>query len=348
MNSKELPPSRHTLKNENGMEVDIVSFGATIAAIRTPDKEGKVENIVFGFENDDDYRNKDHPHYGGTIGRTPGRIANHSFKLNEETYDVTDNFNGHHLHGGDKGFDKRPWSFENISDTQVTLYRRSQDGEENYPGALDVRVTYTLDDNNALKIRYDTQAIDKATPVNLTNHSYFNLRGDKGHIGDHHLSVCANKVLATDSEMIPTGETTNVANTKLDFRQQHPLNKVGDTEQHGMMTSLDHSFVIADNDQHYDNQPLAAHLEDPKSGRVMDVYTSEPMIQVYTPGSLPNYEAGGGSEYSSAAICLETQHAPDSVNHPEFPTTILEAGERSISETIYKFSTIEQQPPLRQ
>ncbi|TAF39240.1 MAG: galactose mutarotase [Alphaproteobacteria bacterium] len=337
-----------TLSNKDSMSVDLTNFGATIMSINVPDKHGTLGDVVVGYNQPEDYRDKDNPSMG-VPGRYAGRIEGGSFQLEGATYTLDQNNGRHCLHGGNNSLYKTTWNIEAVSPQSVTFGCISPEGDggngidrTGFPGNLDVRVTYTLTDNNAIKIHYEAQT-DKPTVLNLTNHTYFNLAGEASgrNVTDLMLTMPAKEYLAVDAEMLPQ-EIVPVAGTPFDFTTPKPLSHAlahtDDPQINIAGGGIDHTFLIPD----YDGTTLrlAAHAEDRESGRSMDVYTTELSMQVYTPNSLSTIPTKDGSKQHGQhdAICFETQHLPDSPNHPEYPTTILNPGERYTSETIYQFS----------
>jgi aldose 1-epimerase len=324
----------YTLTNNAGDQVGVTNYGCIVTSWHTKDKAGTQSNIVLGFDNLQSYRDKS-PLYGAAVGRYANRIANARFAINGTTYNLVANNGKNHIHGGTKGFDKQVWEGAAATDgtASVTLTYRSPDGEEGYPGNLTATVTYTLTDSNELKIDY-TAATDKATPVNLTNHSYFNLTGDVNHtVLNHVLQVHAGRYTPADEAKIPTGEIAPVTGTPLDFRQPRSIG-----ERIALITNgYDHNFVLDDTGTALKH---TAMLWDSVSGRKMDVYTTEPGVQLYTgnflDGSIKTPD--GKPVKKHAGLCLETQHFPDSPNNPRFPTTLLQPGTVYRSTTVYKVS----------
>lgn len=322
----------YTLTNKNGHQINIINYGATITSWVTPDKHGRKSNIVLGFDSIDGYLAQP-PYFGATIGRYSNRIANGRFTIGTETYTVATNNGENHLHGGNKGFDKVIWEAKPSDEgsASVTMKYISMDGEEGYPGNLQVAVTFTLTDDNELMIQYGAET-DKATVVNLTNHSYFNLTGDMSNsILEHLLQVNAAKYTPVDKGQIPTGEFKAVPGGPFDFLQPHAIGE----RIHETNGGYDHNFVLT---KQSNRSELIATLSDPVSGRTLEVYTSEPGMQLYTgnflDGSLKTSDGKSIDKY--AALCLETQHFPDSPNQPGFPSTLLQPGEKFQSETKYK------------
>lgn len=326
-----------TLKNEQDIEIKITNFGGIITEIHTPDKKGKSGNIVLGFDNLDQYL-AGHPNFGALIGRYGNRIADAQFSLDGETYHLAANNGDNSLHGGIIGFDDVLWDAKVIAcDARAVLQLSytSQDGEEGFPGTLQTVVTYELF-MDELFITYEAET-DKATPVNLTNHSYFNLAGE-GTILDHILYLNASKYTPVNDDLIPTGEIANVEGTPFDFRKP---TAIGDriAEVGGTPVGYDHNFVL-DNSQ--DKEVLAAKVLDPKSGRFVEVYTTEPGVQFYTGNFLDGtLKTGDWVLVQYSGLCLETQHFPDSPNQPDFPSTILRPGEKYVTQTIFKFGVEE-------
>ncbi len=336
-----------SLKNKNGMEVKITNFGGIITSIIVPDKNGKMADVVLGFDNIEQYL-EPHPYFGAIIGRYGNRIAKGKFKLDNlptgqagNEYTLVKNNGENHLHGGTKGFDKKIWKAQEIrtsSKIGVKMSYTSLDMEEGYPGNLIVTVQYYLNNKNHLVIAYEASS-DKKTICNLTNHSYFNLAGEgNGTILNHELTVNADKFTPTDEGMIPTGDLQSVEATPFDFKNATPIGQriENDHQQLKNGNGYDHNFVLNERK----NIDSAASLFDPESGRFMEVFTTEPGVQIYTANSLDGTLMGkSGKPYlKRGAVCLETQHFPDSPNQPNFPSTVLEAGELYLSATIYKFS----------
>lgn len=320
----------YTFTSETGIIVKITNFGGIVTEIITPDRDGNPGNIALGFDNLDQYL-AGHPNFGALIGRFGNRIAKGTFELDGETYSLAINNGNNTLHGGIIGFDDVLWDAE-IVDTKngesLELKYLSVDMEEGYPGNLDVTVHYALVEND-LEITYHA-ITDKATPVNLTNHSYFNLAG-KGTILDHILTLHASHYTPVDEELIPTGEIAPVEGTPFDFREPKAIGK----EIAGTDGGYDHNFVV---DREGEGLQMIAKLEDPKSGRVLEVLTMEPGVQFYTGNFLDGTITSGGTTYvKNSGLCLETQHFPDSPNQPGFPNTILNPGQEYKTKTIYRF-----------
>jgi aldose 1-epimerase len=328
----------YTLTNSTGMTARIMTYGATLTELTAPDREGKLEDVVLGFDNLKGYL-AGHPFFGSTVGRVANRIAKGHFTLDGKEYQVAKNNGPNALHGGLKGFDKVVWKAEPVQTPDgaaVKFTYRSKDGEEGYPGELTATVTYTLTNSNELKLDY-TATTDKATPVNLTNHTYFNLAGLKtGDILGHELMLAADRYTPADDTLIPTGEIKSVQETPLDFTtptligariKQIKSDPVG----------YDHNFVLNSGGK---KLALAARVREPKSGRTLEMFTTEPGVQFYTGNFLDGKLTGkGGIVYKQhTGFCLEAQHFPDSVNHPNFPSMILRPGQTYTQTTVYKFS----------
>jgi aldose 1-epimerase len=330
----------YTLTNVNGMEVRTIPYGAIIASVRVPDRRGHLADVVLGFDTIDGYTSKS-PYFGAVVGRYGNRIAKGRFTLDGATYQLATNNGVNHLHGGVKGFDKALWRaepFERDGLVGVVYSHTSPDGDEGYPGTLTIHVTYTLTPSNAITVDYDATT-DRATPVNLTQHSYFNLAGEgNGDILGHRLTIDADRFTPVDDTLIPTGELAPVTETPFDFRKATPIGaRIGaDDAQLHYGGGYDHNWIL--NRQSPDLQH-AARLEDPTSGRTLDVSTTEPGLQFYSGNFLDGTITGkAGHVYGKrSALCLETQHFPDSPNHANFPTTILQPGTRFQSKTVFAF-----------
>lgn len=326
-----------TLKNTNGMTARVTTYGATLTELLVPDKNGKFANVVLGFDNLRDYESN-LPYFGATIGRYANRIAGAEFNLTGTTYKLAQNdgkFNNT-LHGGWKGFDKRIWSGKQSKTDEgdsVAFSYVSPDMEEGFPGTLNVCVSYILTKDNELKIEFSA-VTDRTTPVNLTNHAYFNLCGaGTGNILQHELQINADHYLPTNEEMIPTGELKNVEGTPFDFRKLTPIGaRIGTIPNRG----YDHNYVLHPREN---REPrLVAAVRDPKSGRRLQVLTTEPGLQFYSGNWLDEPIPGIGVIYDQHdAFCLEAQHFPDSVHHPHFPNVIYGPDDKYHQITIYKF-----------
>jgi aldose 1-epimerase len=327
----------YTMYNSQGVSAKVITYGATLTELRVPDKNGKMGDVVLGFDDLEPYVHGPHPYFGATIGRYGNRIAKGKFTLDGKAYQLAINNAPNSLHGGPTGFDKRVWKAEPVESKDGAAVRftyLSKDGEENYPGNLTVSVTYTLTNGGELKLEYGADT-DKDTIVNLTNHSYFNLAGaGSGDVLKHVLYINADKYTPVDSTLIPTGEIASVAGTPLDFRQPTAIGAhIGEIRGIG---GYDHNFVL--NGAAGKMRPIA-QVREPESGRHMEVWTTEPGVQFYSAIGLDGSIKGkGGLTYQKyGALCLETQHFPDSPNHPNFPSAVLKPGTHFRSETTYKF-----------
>jgi aldose 1-epimerase len=321
------PITHFTLANQNGIKVGLINFGATLVSLEAPDAGGKRADVVLGFDTLEGYVSRNAPHFGGICGRVANRIAKGQFSLDGRNYQLAINNDPNHLHGGLKGFDAVAWQAEPVADGVRFTYL-SRDGEENYPGNLRVAVTYSLTNDNALVLRYEA-VTDQPTILNLTNHAYFNLAGhNAGTMLDHELTINASRRTIADENLIPTGEIADVAGTPFDFRQPH---KIG--ERIEAAGGYDLNYLMA-------GQPSARVVE-PRSRRVMEMFTTEPAVQFYTGNFLGGEQGKQGVVYSRhQGFCLEAQHYPDSINHPEFPTTVLRPGQTYRQETSYRFSVL--------
>jgi aldose 1-epimerase len=353
-----------TLTNSGGLRVKIMTYGATITSVEVPDRHGRIENVTLSLDTLEDYL-KGHPCFGSTIGRYANRIARGRFRIGEVEYKLATNIGPNHLHGGIKGFDKVVWRAEPVEGPDfagVVFSYESRDGEEGYPGRLSAQVTYSLTEQNELKMAY-LATTDKPTVVNLTNHAYWNLacRGAADCLG-HELTIHADRYLPVDDALMPTGEIKAVAGTPMDFTRPHTVGSRIAQVKGG----YDHCYVLnktgggKGDSPHLPERPegghrraalvvaqmrtvpfstLAARVFEPASGRVMEVHTTQPGVQLYTSNGLDGSLRSGGVSYGRhAALCLETQHFPDSPNRPDFPSTLLEPGQRYEQVTIHKFS----------
>jgi aldose 1-epimerase len=329
---------QYMLTNANGMKAKIISYGAIVTELHVPDRNGKFEDVVLGFGDLQGYL-AGHPFFGAIAGRVANRVAKGKFTLDGKEYKLAINNGPNSLHGGLKGFDKHVWKALNTGNSKAIGFKLtylSPDGEEGYPGNLSTTLTYTLTNENELRIDY-AATTDKATPVNLTNHSYFNLAGPaSGNILDHELMLEADAYTPSDETLIPTGEIKAVKGTPLDFTTPTPIGARLD-QLTGEPRGYDHNFVLRSGGKEL---ALAARVRDPKTGRVLEMYTTEPGVQLYTSNFLDGKLKGkGGVVYRKhQAFCLEAQHFPDSVNHPNFPSVILRPGKTYKQTTVYKFS----------
>lgn len=327
--------TEYTMTNAAGMQVSILNYGGTVTKIITKDKEGKFGDVLLGYDSLPGYVQRGNPYFGCLVGRYGNRIAKGKFTLDGTTYTLAKNNNGQSLHGGIKGFDKVMWKAEKQpGDSSIKLSYLSKDGEEGYPGNLTVTVVYTLTANNGLKIDY-TATTDKATPVNLTNHCYFNLSAGKdSDILAHQLMLKADKYTEVDSVLIPTGKLPDVKGTPMDFTTAKAIGK----DIAAVKGGYDHNWVLTRNGKDLE---LITTLYHPASGRYMEVYTTEPGIQFYSGNFLDGtlkHTKNGQKYVQHAGLCLETQHFPDGPNQPSFPNTILKPGETYRHTSLYKFS----------
>ena len=327
--------TEYTMTNAAGMQVSILNYGGTVTKILTKDKDGKFGDVLLGYDSLPGYVQRGNPYFGCLVGRYGNRIAKGKFTLDGTTYTLAKNNNGQSLHGGIKGYDKVMWKAEKQpGDSSIKLTYISKDGEEGYPGNLTVAVVYTLTADNGLKIDY-TAATDKATPVNLTNHCYFNLSAGKdSDILAHQLMLKADKYTEVDSVLIPTGKLPDVKGTPMDFTTAKAIGK----DIAAVKGGYDHNWVLTRTGK---NMELVTTLYHPASGRYMEVYTTEPGIQFYSGNFLDGtlkHTKNGQKYVQHAGLCLETQHFPDGPNQPSFPNTILKPGETYRHTSLYKFS----------
>ena len=328
----------YTLTNAPGVEMRVMTYGGIVTSLKVPDRDGAIGDIVLGHDSLAGYL-REHPYFGAIVGRYANRIAEGRFTLNGQQYQLAVNNGVNALHGGVRGFDKVVWSgepFERAGERGVILRYTSPDGEEGYPGTLQAKVTYTLTDSNKILIDYEATT-DKATPVNLTQHSYFNLRGS-GDILDHQLTLGAAQYTPVDTTLIPTGELAPVDGTPFDFRAPQRvgerINEPNEQIRRGL--GYDHNFVLTRSDT---GLAFAARLADSTSGRTLEIHTTEPGIQFYSGNFLDGTITGKrGAVYAHRnGLCLETQHYPDSPNQSSFPSTILEPGSTYRSRTVWTF-----------
>jgi aldose 1-epimerase len=324
----------YTLTNTNGLKAQIMTYGGIVTTLNVPDRDGHLGDIVSGYDTLDEYI-KENPYFGALIGRCGNRIGKGKFTLNGVEYTLATNNGPNHLHGGIKGFDKVVWNAEQMETDEgpaLKLNYLSKDGEEGYPGNLNCTVIYTLTNNDELKISYEAET-DKDTVLNLTHHSYFNLGGhDSGDILGHELTLNADNYTPVDDDLIPTGEIKPVKGTPMDFTKPTAVGARIDQVKGG----YDHNFVLNNSDG---SLALAASVYEPKTGRVMEISTTEPAIQFYSGNFLDGSLKGKGAIYNKHnAFCLETQHFPDSPNRPNFPSVVLKPGEKYTHLTVHKFS----------
>ena len=327
----------YTLTNAHGLRATVIEYGAILVSLEVPDRHGKLADIALGFDDLDSYV-KRNPLFGAVVGRYANRIAGARFKLDGVEHRITANAGKNHIHGGgDKRFDKIVWqgsAYQNDAETGVRLTHFSADGQEGFPGNLDCTVTYSLTDDNELKIAY-TATTDKPTIINLTNHSYFNLAGaGNGDVLDHEMTINAPWYTPAGDGLIPTGEIRTVKDTPLDFTTPRTIGeRIAELAE---TRGYDHNYVL---NSAYGSASLAARVLEPKSGRLMEVYTTEPGMQLYTANGMRNLKGKGDKIYNNHyGFCLETQHFPDSPNKPHFPSTILRPDRKFESTTSFKFS----------
>lgn len=332
------------MTNESGMEMSVITYGGIITSLTAPDKSGEYEDIVLGFDNLEGYLQEGVPYFGAIIGRYGNRIAKGKFTLDSTEYDLAINNIGNHLHGGLRGFDKVNWSAKEVEFADgiaLELSYLSVDGEEGYPGNLQTTVTYKLGNDNSLLVDY-TATTDKKTVVNLTQHSYFNLSAMENTVLDHQLMVNADRFIPVDSTLIPTGELRPVEGTPFDFTEMKKIGADINQENQQLTYGLgyDHCWVLNEGAGEMD---LAAKVYEPTSGRTLEVYTTEPGIQVYTGNFLDGTLTGKNNKVYEKryGLCLETQHFPDSPNQPAFPSTELNAGETYQTQTKFLFGVKE-------
>ena len=327
------PIVEYTLTNGAGVSVRVMSFGAIVTSVETPDRTGRPAEITLGFDSFDSYL-AGHPFFGAVAGRFANRIARGRFTLNGTEYRLAVNDGPNHLHGGLRGFDKQVYAADIDGEQnagRVIFTRTSPDGEEGYPGKLDVEIAYVLSEANELRIEY-TAHTTRPTPINLTNHAYWNLESG-GSITDHRLELLCDAYLPVDDTQIPTGEIREVAATPFDFRTPK---RIGDEIDD--VGGYDHCFVISGKPD-ASGLRTAARLIAPSSGRVMELSTTKPAVQFYTGNKLTGLATRIGKAHARTALCLETQYYPDAVNHPNFPSAILSPGETYRHTTVYRFST---------
>lgn len=329
----------YTLANKSGAEVTVLNYGAKVVSLCVPDKDGKLVDVVLGHNNLDEYLNSEEPYFGAVCGRTGNRIAKGKFTLDSVTYQLAINNGPNNLHGGIKGFNAVVWDAKQVDEQTLELTYLSKDGEEGFPGNLNVKMIYKLTDDNAFSIDYEATT-DKATIINLTNHSYFNLSGaGDPSVYDHVLTMKASNFLPTDDTAIPYGPYEPVPGTPFDFLTPHEIGERidDDYEQLHFGKGYDHTFVL---DKNEGECALAVSCYSPKTGIQMDIETTEPGVQVYTGNWMTgNFEGKLGKRYPArSAVCFETQHFPDSINKPDYPSVVLRPKGVFKSKTVHKFS----------
>jgi aldose 1-epimerase len=330
-----VPADIFSLTSANGLEAKITNYGGILVSLVVPDRNGHPADIVLGYDNVEKYVADNRPHFGATIGRYGNRIGRARFSLNGVEHRLAKNNGENSIHGGNRGFDKVMWTPRKLPGSGLELSYLSRDGEEGYPGNLTVTVTYTLD-RNSLTIAY-AATTDQDTILNLTNHSYFNLRGGEGDVLNYSATLNADRYTPVDAELIPTGELRPVAGTPFDFRRPQAIGARidQDNEQLRFGKGYDHNWVL---NRRGPGLSLAAQVHEPVSGRVLEVHTTEPGVQFYTANNLNNVQGKGARIYGPrSAFCLETQHFPDSPNHPGFPSTVLRPGQHFSSTTEFRF-----------
>lgn len=335
-----IPVDLFTLTNRNGVEVKITNYGGIVVSLKVPDRNGTLGDVVLGYDTLEGYLKDNRPYFGAIIGRYANRIAKGRFTLDGREYRLAQNDGDNHLHGGIKGFDKVVWKARPVKNRQgvgVRLTYRSRDGEEGYPGTVSVTVTYTLTDANELRIDY-VATTTKKTILNLTHHSYFNLAGT-GDILEHRLWINADRFTPVDRTLIPTGEIRSVKGTPLDFTRPTPIGARIEEQDEQLLFGhgYDHNWVLNKSDA---SLTLAARVKEPRTGRVLEVYTTEPGLQFYSGNFLDGSITGKANRVYGrrAGFCLEAQHFPDSPNKPHFPSVVLAPGQQYRQTTVYKFS----------
>ena len=331
------PVDLHTLRGTGGIEARITNFGGIIVSIKPPDREGRLDDVLLGFDQLQGYQTMS-PYFGAIVGRVCNRIAKAAFSLDGVSYTLAANNGPNSLHGGRKGFDKMVWEVKpqtEPSSSTLEMHYLSKDGEEGYPGNLQVKAVYSMTNDNGLRLDL-TGTTDKTTVVNLTQHPYFNLAG-QGDVLGHSVQIDADKFTPVDSALIPTGELRSVSGTPFDFRQPTAIGArmEQEDEQLGLGHGYDHNYVLNHPSGRLD---VVARVSEPGSGRVLEVLTTEPGLQFYTGNHLNNLKGKGGKNYAKrSGFCLEAQHFPDSPNHPEFPSVVLRPGEVYRNTIIFRF-----------
>lgn len=327
--------TQYTLRNEKGMSISIINYGATLTSVQVPDSKGVLHELTLGFDQLDDYINHEF-YFGATIGRVANRIADAQFNYQKKDYYLSKNKNfAHHLHGGEKGLDKRVWqtqAFSQKNQTSVSFFYLSHNGDQGYPGNLDIEVTYSLTINNELKINFKAKT-DQATPVDLTNHTYWNLAGaGNGTVLNHVLQIFSDRYVVTDKDLLATGKLADVKGTPFDFREPHPI---GERILNTTINGYDLCYVLPHSKNH--QSQLVARINEPFSGRALEVFTTQPGLQFYTSNSLRRYPISSGLHTQRyGALCMETQNLPGAVKYPEFPSPFLLPGNHYQHETTYR------------
>ncbi len=331
----------YILRNNNGVDAIFTNYGQRLISLFVPDRNGNTEDIVLGFNSLQEYIDSNEKYFGATIGRYGNRIAKGKFSIDGKSYQLATNNGENHLHGGNKGFNDVVWDVKKVTESEIEFKRVSPDMEEGYPGNLDVTVHYRLTDDNELEITYNATT-DKDTHVNLTHHSFFNLKGEgEGTINDHLLYINADRYTPVDEGLIPMGKLESVEGTPFDFRRPKPIGQDLEVknEQLKFGNGYDHNFVLGESPKNNRGLVLAARVTEPESGRIMEVYTDEPGLQFYGGNFLDGTITGkkGKPYVFRGAFCLETQHFPDTPNNQSFPTTLLKPNEKYTSKCIYRF-----------
>lgn len=326
----------YTFENANGMVMEISDFGATLYALMVPDKDGNLIDVVLGYDNPEGYMGPSGTGFGATIGRNGNRIGKAQFTLNGTIYELDKNNNGNNLHSGLDYYHYRMWNVKHTTENSITLSLHSPDGDQGYPGALDVDVTYTLTDDNGLCIDYSGK-VDADTIVNMTNHSYFNLNGHaSGHVLEHELWMDADAFTATDEQLVPTGDIVSVDGTPMDFRVKKPVGRDIDKQYEALIFGggYDHNWCL----NNHGEFAKVIELSSGMSGITMEIYTDLPGVQVYSGNFLKEEQGKCGIVYKyRQGICFETQYYPDAINHENFPSPVVKKGEEYRTKTVYKF-----------
>lgn len=335
------PTKLYVLTNKNGLEATFTNYGQRLVSLMVPDKNGFFDDVVLGFSSLDGYKTKKGAYFGAVIGRYANRIANGQLTIDNKTYNLAVNNGKNHLHGGIKGFNNVVWNAKQIHDNAIEFTRVSFDMEEGYPGNLTVTVRYTLTDENELQIDYSATT-DKPTVLNLTNHSFFNLKGEgKGNVNDHRLMINADYFTPVNQDLTPTGEISPVKDTPFDFTKMKPIGQSLNLENQQLLytNGYDQNYVLNAEPNNKQGLVLAAKVMEPTSGRIMEVYTNQPGIQFYEGNFLDGSMTGkSGKAYQrQGAFCLEAQHFPNSPNQPNFPSTVLKPNETFQATCVYKF-----------
>jgi aldose 1-epimerase len=336
----QIPIGLYILGNSSGLEAVFTNYGQRLVSLMVPDRQGKFEDIVLGYDSLAPYTRGRGGFFGATVGRYGNRIADASFHIDGASYRLAKNNGDNHIHGGEKGFDAVAWKVDSLAANYIRFHRISPDLEEGYPGNLEVWISYLLNDSNELIMEY-TATTDKKTHVNLTNHSYFNLKGaGEGTVGSHRIQINADAYTPVDAELIPTGEIRPVTGTPFDFRKAKTIDRDIDDEDEQLRygSGYDHNFVLNKSGSTKGPATFAIQVTEPESGRIMEVYTTEPGVQLYGGNFLGGQKGKNGKSYGArSAFCLETQHFPNSPNESSFPSTLLEPGRIYETTTVFAF-----------